>query len=216
MNLNIEDWGRTRYAEAFERQLALVQQRLEGSQPDTLVFTEHEPVYTMGVRRGAEQHLTWTETYCQQRGIDVVKTTRGGDITCHAPGQVVGYPIIDLSGPRDLHAYLRALESTMIRAVAQFGLRATRREGLTGIWIEQRKLAAIGVAVRRWVSYHGFALNVCNDLELFGGIVPCGITAEQGSVTSLERELGTAPPMHEVKAALSSACREELAQLLTS
>jgi lipoyl(octanoyl) transferase len=131
------------------------------------------------------------------RGIAVVKTNRGGDITYHGPGQIVGYPIVDLAPRRDLHAYLRLLEQVVINAVGALGLAATRREGKTGIWLGTRKIAAIGVGSRRWVTFHGFALNVNNDLAPFAGIVPCGIT--DGTVTSLQAELGRALDLAEVK-----------------
>lgn len=195
-----EDWGRTVYREAWERQRTQVDRRLAGTVPDTLVLTEHEPVFTIGARRGAEAHLLWTAQQLREQGVEVVRTNRGGDITYHGPGQVVGYPIIDLSAQRDLHAFLRDLEEVLIRTLAAFGLVAGRREGKTGIWMKDRKIAAIGVAVKRWVSYHGFALNVDPDLAAFSGIVPCGIT--DGSVTSMARECPEVPLMGAVKSRL--------------
>lgn len=194
------DWGRTAYREAFERQLDLVEQRRDDACPDTLVLTEHEPVYTIGVRPGAEKHLVWQEDMLKGQGIDVVKTNRGGDITYHGPGQIVGYPVISLREKRDLHAYLRDLEEVLIRTAAHFGVSAGRRDGKTGIWVDDRKIAAIGVAVKSWISYHGFALNVDPDLTHFAGIVPCGIT--DGSVTSLARECPSPPLMGQVKSRL--------------
>lgn len=187
--LDIVDWGRLGYQDALTRQEELVEQRLNGSICDRLIFTEHNPVYTVGRRIGAERHLLLNDAELRTRGIEVVKTTRGGDITYHGPGQVVGYPIISLDDSRDLHAYLRSLEEVLIRAVAHYGITAQRRQGWTGIWVERRKIAAIGVAVRRWVSYHGFALNVDVDLAAFGGIVPCGIPSSEGEVTSMSAEL---------------------------
>ena len=194
------DWGRTAYREAWERQVALVEQRRAGACPDTLVLTEHNPVFTIGARPGAEQHLVWTGQLLARQGIEVVKTNRGGDITYPGPGQIVGYPIISLQEKRDLHAYLRDLEEVLIRSVAHFGLTATRREGKTGIWIKERKIAAIGVAVKTWITYHGFALNVNPDLSHYSGIIPCGIT--DGTVTSLEQECPAPPLMGQVKARL--------------
>ena len=194
------DWGRTAYRPAWEQQLQLVEQRRAGEIPDTLVFTEHEPVYTIGARPGADAHLVWTEQMLAQAGIEVVRTNRGGDITYHGPGQIVGYPIVHIGRQRDLHAYLRDLEEVLIRTVAHFGVEAGRREGKTGIWVENRKVAAIGVAVKTWVTYHGFALNVEPDLEHFNGIVPCGIT--DGTVTSLARECAQPPLPGQVKARL--------------
>ncbi len=202
-SVNVIDWGRTAYADATARQLRLVEQRIAGDIGDTLVFTEHEPVYTVGLRTGAAGHLLWEPERLSAQGISVASTNRGGDITYHGPGQIVGYPIVDLSAVRDLHAYLRFLEDVMIRAVGACGLTAVRREGLTGIWVGTRKIAAIGVAVRRWIAYHGFALNVAPNLSHFGGIVPCGIATAHGTVTSLAAELPTPPPMDRVRTILA-------------
>ena len=198
----IMDWGRTRYAPAWRRQEELVAQRLAGKIGDTLVFTEHEPVYTLGVRLGAAHHLLLDPAELARRGIELVETNRGGDITYHGPGQIVGYPIINLASRRDLHAYLRFLEQVLINALGSLGLAATRQPGKTGIWLGSRKIAAIGVAVKRWVAFHGFALNVNNDLAAFGGIVPCGIT--DGTVTSLSQELGHDFDLAEVKVVLAA------------
>ena len=184
------DWGRTAYEAARQQQEQRVQARIEGAAPDALFFTEHDPVYTLGLRAGSENHLVWDEAARAKEGVQVAKTNRGGDITYHGPGQIVGYPIVSLDCHRDLHAYLRLLEQVLIDSVAEFGLRAERRAGKTGIWIGPRKIAAIGVAVRRWVAYHGFALNVNVNLHHFSGIVPCGISAEDGTVTSMDAELG--------------------------
>ncbi|MGB0416645.1 MAG: lipoyl(octanoyl) transferase LipB [Coraliomargarita sp.] len=199
--LKVIDWGRTEYGRAFEQQQSLVEQRREGTTTDTLVFTEHEPVYTMGMRKGAEQHLLWQEAQLKQQGIAVHKSNRGGDITYHGPGQIVGYPILSLQHRKDLHAYLRDLEEVVIQTLARFGLQSTRRDGKTGIWLESRKICAIGVAVRTWVTYHGFALNVAPDLHHFSGIVPCGIT--DGTVTSMTLELGEPVDLEEVKSRLA-------------
>ncbi len=199
----VEDWGLTEYNAAFERQKALVERRIQNLAPDTLVFTVHKPVYTVGVRPGAERHLVWSDQERQARGIAVEHTNRGGDITYHGPGQIVGYPIIDLRARQDLHGYLRDLEQVLINALGALGLAAGRREGKTGIWLQERKIAAIGVAVRQWVTYHGFALNVDPDLAAFAGIVPCGIVETDGTVTSVKRELGAAPPLQEVQALLA-------------
>jgi lipoyl(octanoyl) transferase len=195
----VVDWGRTRYEPARLAQEALVAQRLAGEIGDTLVFTEHDPVFTVGLRTGAEQHLVWDSARLAAEGVEVVKTNRGGDITYHGPGQLVGYTIVSLSARQDLHAYLRFLEDVLINSVSTLGLVATRRPGLTGIWIGPRKVAALGVAVRRWVTYHGFALNVNAHLPHFAGIVPCGIAASDGTVTSLHAELGQTLDLDEVK-----------------
>lgn len=198
------DWGRTRYEDAWKRQEERVAQRIEGAVPDALIFTEHEPVYTIGLRNGAERHLVWQAARLQREGIEISKTNRGGDITYHGPGQIVGYPIVDLGPRRDLHAYLRFLEQVLIHSVGALGLAASRRPGKTGIWLGERKIAAIGVAVRRWVAYHGFALNVSPNLAHFNGIVPCGIAAQEGTVTSVEAELGRPIPLEEVRRVLES------------
>ncbi len=195
------DWGPTAYGAAWSRQEDLVARRNAGEIGDTLVFTEHEPVFTLGVRSGAEAHLLWDEAELTRRGIAVVATNRGGDITYHGPGQIVGYPIINLAPRKDLHAYLRLVEQVLINTVGTFGLAAARRPGKTGIWLGPRKIAAIGIAVKKWTTFHGFALNVNPDLTPFSGIVPCGIT--DGTVTSMAAELGSAPSAEEVKRVLA-------------
>lgn len=197
------DWGRTHHEEAFRRQQELVAQRVAGTIGDTLVFTEHEPVFTLGVRPGSEKHIVWDAVRLAGAGVEVVKTNRGGDVTYHGPGQVVGYPIVSLAHRPDLHAYLRFLEEVLINSLGCLGLAAGRRPGQTGIWLGTRKIAAIGVAVRRWVTYHGFALNVNPDLGHFAGIVPCGIASKDGTVTSIQAELGRAPAAAEVKSVLA-------------
>ena len=197
------DWGRTRYEAAWRQQEELVAQRIAGTIGDTLIFTEHEAVFTIGLRSGAETNLVWNDEQLTREGVEVVKTNRGGDITYHGPGQIVGYPIVSLAARQDLHEYLRFLEQVLINSVGCIGLAASRREGKTGIWLGKRKVAAIGVAVKRWVTYHGFALNVNSNLAHFGGIVPCGIGAQEGTVTSLQTELGREVNLAEVKAVLA-------------
>lgn len=198
------DWGRTRYEEAQKRQETLVLQRIAAEVEDTLVFTEHDPVYTLGLRLGAEDNIVWDENRLTREGIMVIQSNRGGDITYHGPGQIVGYPIVSLAARKDLHAYLRFLEQVMINSLGDLGLAASRREGKTGIWLGPRKIAAIGVAVKRWVASHGFALNVNTQLAHFSGIVPCGISASEGTVTSMEAELGRPQDLSEVKRALAA------------
>jgi lipoyl(octanoyl) transferase len=198
------DWGRTRYDSARLQQEELVAERIAGKIGDTLVFTEHDPVFTIGARSGAENHLVWPGEQLSAAGVTVVKTNRGGDITYHGPGQIVGYPIVSLERRKDLHAYLRFLEQILINSLGCLGLAAGRRPGLTGIWLGSRKIAALGVAVRRWVAYHGFALNVNPDLSHFSGIVPCGISPADGSVTSLQNELHRSVDLEEVKAVLAA------------
>jgi lipoyl(octanoyl) transferase len=197
--LSILRWGRTSYADALARQTALQAERLAGAAPDTLVLTEHNAVFTLGLRAGSDKNLLWDAATLAREGVDRHETNRGGDITYHGPGQLVAYPIVSLDTRRDLHAYLRFLEDVLIATVARHGLVAARREGLTGIWIADRKLAAIGVSVRRWVTLHGIALNVAPELRHFAGIIPCGIRATEGSVTSLAAELGAGcPPLSQV------------------
>jgi len=198
------DWGLTPYKEAYERQLDLVRQRQSNAITDQLIFTEHPPTYTLGVRKGAEAHLLTSRDVLQEQGIEVVKTNRGGDITYHGPGQLVGYPILSLAGRRDLHAYLRTLEQVIINSLGCLGLAASRRPEKTGIWLQDRKIAAIGIAVKKWVTYHGFAINVNNDLSPFHHIIPCGIASEEGTVTSMQRELGQAIDMQALKTIVGS------------
>ena len=202
--LTVLDWGRTNYDDARRRQEELVGQRIAGTIGDTLIFTEHDPVFTVGLRQGADAHLVWDSARLQQEGVEVAKTNRGGDITYHGPGQIVGYPIVSLAARQDLHAYLRFLEQVLIASLGSLGLAAGRREGKTGIWLGSRKIAALGVAVRRWVAYHGFALNVNVNLAHFDGIVPCGIRATDGTVTSLQAELGRPVDLGEVKNLLAA------------
>lgn len=213
--LEAVDWGRTEYRTALDRQTSLVTRRIAGEIDDMLVFTEHEPVFTVGLRRGADAHLIWNAERLNAAGIALEQTNRGGDITYHGPGQIVGYPILSLDARRDLHAYLRLLEQVLINALGSLGLAADRREGKTGIWLGRRKIAAIGVAVRRWVTYHGFALNVDPDLSHFAGIVPCGISATEGSVTSMRAELGRSIDPSEVKRVLAAEFRHQLASFFT-
>ena len=210
--LEIVDWGRTAYSEAFERQKALVLLRRNDQAHDTLIFTEHDPVYTTGLRKGAATHLIWSREEIARRGIEYVESNRGGDITYHGPGQIVGYPIMSLQRRKDLHAYLRDLEEVVIRTLASFGLDTRRRQGKTGIWLDARKICAIGVAVKTWITYHGFALNVHPDLDHFCGIVPCGIT--DGSVTSMQAQLGRPVDAAAVKTRLAVEFKQVFANTL--
>ncbi|HWA08033.1 MAG TPA: lipoyl(octanoyl) transferase LipB [Opitutaceae bacterium] len=212
--LTVVDWGRTNYEDARQRQEELVGRRIAGEVSDTLVFTEHEPVFTVGLRQGADAHLVWDPGRLEREGVAVAKTNRGGDITYHGPGQIVGYPIVSLAGRPDLHAYLRFLEQVLIDSLGSLGLAAARREGKTGIWLGSRKIAALGVAVRRWVAYHGFALNVNVNLAHFGGIVPCGISAADGTVTSMQAELGHPLDPEKVKTVLANEFARQLPAFL--
>ncbi len=164
---------------------------------DLLILLEHPAVITLG-RNTDSNNLRHSPAELQQAGIDCVSSRRGGDITLHNPGQLIGYPIVDLNYyRRDLHHFLRLLEKVLIQTLAEFDLTASTIPGKTGVWIGSRKIASIGIAVRRWISYHGFALNVDNDLSAFEAIVPCGLP--DVTMTSMTRELGR-PLDHEVVA----------------
>ena len=188
--LEIRRLGVVAYAEALALQRALVEDRCVGRIGDVLLLVEHPHVLTLGVRGdGGRSHILASADMLTVRGIEVYETGRGGDITYHGPGQIVGYPIVDLKPDRcDVHRYVRDLEDVLIRTAGDFGVEATRVPGMTGAWVGRKKLAAIGVRISRWVTSHGFALNVAGDLEYFDLIVPCGI-ADRG-VTSLGRLLG--------------------------
>jgi lipoyl(octanoyl) transferase len=180
--------GRLSYAQGLELQAQLVADRQAGRIVDVLLFVEHDPVFTLG-RNAREQNLLVRESLLRARGYDVFETGRGGDVTYHGPGQIVGYPIISLAPDRqDVHRYVRDLEEVMIRACRDYGIDAERVAGLTGCWVGRDKIGAIGVRISRWVTSHGFAFNVVNDLAPYSLIVPCGIP-DRG-VTSLERLLG--------------------------
>jgi lipoate-protein ligase B len=180
------DLGRTRYKETWELQKKLVDLRAEKRIPDCLLLTEHEPVITRG-RATRLQNLLCSTGYLQEHGIDLFSIERGGDITFHGHGQLVVYPIIDLTERgRDLHRYLRDLEKVIIAVLGDLGLTGEIKDRLTGVWVKDQKVAAIGVAVSRWVTYHGLALNVNTDLDYFKLINPCGITDYPvGSISGL-------------------------------
>jgi|SRR5688572_23781157 len=202
------DLGRVPYRAALLFQRRAVEARAAERAPDVLYLVEHDPVITVG-RGGHDENLKLPSGEYTRLGIDVVEVERGGDVTYHGPGQVVGYPIVSLDGlpsGRDLHRYLRDLEEGLIRVVASYGLAAERRAQYTGVWVGSRKVAAIGVAVRRWVAFHGFALNVDPVLSHFDLIHPCGIrNLGVGSLASL---LGAAPSRQEVHARIAAAFSE--------
>jgi lipoate-protein ligase B len=187
--LVVQDLGRREYAEVLELQRSLCRRRMDGEiTEDILLLVEHEPVITLG-RSTRVPSLLLPRAELERRGIGVFEVERGGDVTYHGPGQLVGYPILDLRQHReDLHWYLRHLEAALMGALAALGIEAGRNPGLTGVWTRGRKIASIGIHVKQWVTYHGFALNVSTDLSYFDLIVPCGI---QGVVmTSVAQELG--------------------------
>jgi lipoyl(octanoyl) transferase len=190
--------GLVPYGEALELQKALVEERRAGRLPDLLLLLQHPPVITLGVRRDSRLHVTASEGQLSMHGIEMHETGRGGDVTYHGPGQIVGYPILDLRPDRcDVHRYVRDLEEVMIRVCADYGVAAHRVEGLSGAWVGTEKIGAIGVRISRWITSHGFAFNVNTRLEHFQLIVPCGI-ADRG-VTSLGKLLGEVPSIEEVE-----------------
>jgi lipoyl(octanoyl) transferase len=193
------------YADALALQQELVEARKAGSIPDQLLLLEHPPVITLGAKvRKDRSHVLASEGVLEAAGVGLFEAGRGGDVTYHGPGQLVGYPIIDLRPDRcDVHRYVRDLEDVMIAVAAAFGVDASRVQGLTGAWVGTDKLAAIGVRISRWITSHGFALNVATDLSHFSLIVPCGI--QDRGVTSLGRLLGTAPAIASVEDAVIDA-----------
>lgn len=182
------DLGQSDYAAMFHVQQILHEKRKQGSIPDTVLLLEHTPCITIGSGGGFE-HLLADNSVLKKNGITVHRTTRGGDITYHGPGQLVCYPILALEGAeRDLHAYARKMEEVMIRTVHAFGITAGRKAKYPGVWVGNAKIGAMGIAVRHWVTMHGIALNVCTNLHHFSFIVPCGITTN--GVTSMTKVLG--------------------------
>jgi lipoate-protein ligase B len=186
------DLGRREFGEVWTQQQELVAARQRDERPDTLILVEHPDVITLGRRRSAQDNVR------SAGDIPVFEIERGGDVTYHGPGQLVGYPIVKLAeDERDLHAYLRNLEEALIGVCAEVGLQGRRNPGWTGVWIGERKVASIGIAVRRWVTMHGFALNVATDLSRFAAINPCGLDA--AVMTSLSTESGRPLTLDEVK-----------------
>jgi lipoyl(octanoyl) transferase len=199
--LQIQDLGRMRYEQALSVQKDLVERRKQGLISDRLLFVEHPHVITQG-RNGRAENLLAGEEALRSAGIEFYPTNRGGDITYHGPGQIVGYPILDLrEWKRDVVAYVRAIEQAIIGALGESGIVAGRIPGCTGVWVDGKKVAAIGVHISRWVTYHGFALNHTTDLRYFQYIVPCGLTKP---VTSMQ-ELGSDSSRDQVLAALANS-----------
>lgn len=184
--LVVEWLGRRPYGEVLEMQRAMAAERIAGTRPDTLLLVEHEPVVTLG-RSTKREHLLLSEKALAARGVELFDIERGGDVTFHGPGQLVGYPIFDLQQHRqDLHWYLRQLEQVLIDTLAVYDVKGGRVDKYTGVWVDDRKIASIGVHARSWVTWHGFALNVSTDLSYFDLMVPCGIGGV--TMTSLVRE----------------------------
>ncbi|HNV01704.1 MAG TPA: lipoyl(octanoyl) transferase LipB [Vicinamibacterales bacterium] len=197
--LAVRRLGVVRYGDGLALQQALVEQRAAGEIDDTLVLLQHPHVLTLGAKAAqSRSHVLATPQRLEELGVELHETGRGGDVTYHGPGQIVGYPILNLKPDRcDVHRYVRDLEEVMIRVTAAYGFRAARIPGLTGAWVGAEKIGAIGVRLQRWITSHGFAFNVSTNLDFFRLIVPCGIS-DRG-VTSLERLAGRAIPVAEVE-----------------
>jgi lipoyl(octanoyl) transferase len=207
--MDVRQLGLVDYPAALQLQRELVEQRKRGEIGDQLLLLEHPHVITLGAKtRNDRSHILESDESLSAQGVAVFETGRGGDVTYHGPGQLVGYPILDLKPDRcDVHRYVRDLEEVLIQAVAEFDITAHRIDGLTGIWVgdggREAKLAAIGVRISRWVTSHGFALNVNTDLSRFGLIVPCGITDK--GVTSMAQLLGRSVAMDEVSDVIATS-----------
>jgi lipoate-protein ligase B len=195
--------GRVDYSEVLELQRRIAHERIKGAiDQDVLLLVEHNPVITLG-RSSKDKHLLSSAEFLATRGVELFEVERGGDVTFHGPGQLVGYPIVDLKRHKqDLHWYLRQLEHALIGALAEFGISGERSTGYTGVWTGGRKIASIGVHARDWVTWHGFALNVSTDLTYFDLIVPCGISGVV--MTSMARELGSEPAPEQVMRSVTS------------
>jgi len=191
------DLGLIDYKDAWDIQKSIHQLRVENKIDDVLFLLEHPHTYTLG-KTADKENLVSDSKYLNENNISVYDIDRGGDITYHGPGQIVGYPIISLTDwQQDTHKYLRAIEEVILKVCEEYGLKGSRVDKYTGVWIDDRKICAIGIKVSRWITMHGFAFNVNTDLKLFNGIIPCGITDKD--VTSLNRELKTEIHINEVK-----------------
>ncbi|MDP6401267.1 MAG: lipoyl(octanoyl) transferase LipB [Candidatus Marinimicrobia bacterium] len=197
----IQDLGQLPYQEVWAYQKKIQSKRIAGEIEDTLLMVEHEPVYTLG-KNANENHLLQS----RDQSVDVFNIERGGDITFHGPGQLVGYPILDLSHyKKSISWYMRTLEQIIIDTVSEFGIEAKRIKGLTGVWVGDEKIAALGVRIRRWVTMHGFSINVNTDLTFYDGIIPCGIFDH--GITSMEQLLCRPQDMEKVKKVVRSKFR---------
>lgn len=208
--MEVRRLGLVAYEEAWALQNRLADARRAGLAPDTLILLEHPHTYTIG-RSGTRDHVYLSDSELSRRGIACLPVDRGGDVTYHGPGQLVGYPIIDLGQRPDVGLYLRNLEGCLIDVLADFEIAAGRLSGFTGVWIGDRKIAAIGVKVSQGITTHGFALNVSTDLSLFSHILPCGIPDK--GVTSMAAELGRAPTTAEVEDAVVAHFSERFVPL---
>ncbi len=200
--------GRMGYEECLELQREVARQRITGAVPqDVLLLVEHPPVVTLG-RSSKQKNLISSPDFLRSRGVELFEVERGGDVTFHGPGQLVGYPVFDLKRHKqDLHWYLRSVEEAIIRTIGEYGIPGERSTGYTGVWTRGRKIASIGVHARDWVTWHGFALNVTTDLSYFDFIVPCGIDGV--TMTSIEKESGSVPDLD----AVGSRAAQEFATL---
>jgi lipoic acid synthetase len=194
-HLEIQDWGYVEYEDALRRQRAMAEERMADRAPDRLILVEHPPIVTIG-RSGSEEDLRLSEEALHEKGISVSHVERGGMATFHGPGQLVAYPIVKLR-ERDLHRFLTGLLGAMEEVLESYGLCPERKSGQPGLWVKGAKIASVGIAVRKWVTFHGIAVNVNTDPQWFDCIVPCGHPGEQ--ITSIERELDRAIDMGEVK-----------------
>ena len=193
----INDLGRKNYETVLSMQKDLQEQRIKGDIPDTLILVEHEPVYTLG-KNANRDHLLQS----RDKSIEVFNIGRGGDVTFHGPGQLVGYPILDLRNyKKSVSWYMRRLEELTIKVLKEFDIKGSRIKGLTGVWVNNKKIAAQGVRISRWVTMHGFSINVCPQLSYYDGIIPCGIFDHE--VTSMEKCLKKRLNMGKIKNAVS-------------
>jgi lipoate-protein ligase B len=198
--------GEIAYREALDLQLSFLDRRADRRIPDTLLLLTHPHVYTLG-RAGDDANLLVPRETLSREGIPVERVGRGGDITYHGPGQLVGYPIFRMEKP-DVHRFVRSIEASLIDALRALRVEARRIDGLTGVWSGERKIASIGVGIRKWVTYHGFALNVTTDLSYFRRIHLCGLKGREA--TSIAEVMGNAPPMKAVREVVASACDRHL------
>ena len=204
--MRIVDLGRTGFLEAYNIQLALVKKISQGLEENTLIITEHNPVITIG-RKGTFSNIFKTKEYLASRGIEVISADRGGDVTYHGPGQVVAYPVFKLENEaKDIHNFLRYLEKVGSQFIGQYGIASEVKPGFRGVWIDGKKIGSIGIAVKKWVSYHGIAMNINIGLEPFSFIRPCGI--EDVEMASLNKLLGRDLDIYDAKNKLISAFKE--------
>ncbi len=204
--MKVIDLGVTDFLEAYEFQLRLIKEVASGDSEDTLLLTEHKQVITIG-RKGSEKNILRTREFLSSRGIDIVNVDRGGDVTYHGSGQIVAYPLFKLHGEgRDIHNFLHFLEKVGHYFLMQYGLITHERPGLRGLWIEDRKIGSIGIGVRKWVTYHGLAINIDLDLVPFSFIRPCGLRGVK--VTSLKKEISRGSDISDAKDKLVQAFKE--------